>query len=170
MPWIYFLYILGEFGNKIPRMGKYLTGFGRAWIDQTHSLRKNMKSTWVMNKSLCEVFIEKIRHRIHIRVINNLPLKFGLKQSTLKIWVFQARRLGFRLSPLDQEFVLEKNSHGFLRKIHKSFRKHRSLIFHQICLETKIFKNQGNFELKLSYWATINSIRGIKFWNFVLKI
>ena len=34
----------------------------------------------------------------------------------------------------------------------------------------KFFENRGNFELKLSFWATINSIRGIKFFNFYFKI
>ena len=45
--------------------------------------------------------------------INSLPLKLGLKQSTLKIWVFRALGLGFRLSPLEQEMSLEKKYHGF---------------------------------------------------------
>ena len=43
----------------------------------------------------------------------NLPLKFGSKQSILKILVFWALGTGFRLSPLEFEMALEKNYHGF---------------------------------------------------------
>ena len=45
--------------------------------------------------------------------IYNLPLKFGSKQSILKIWVFGALGLGFRLSPLELEMDIEQNYHGF---------------------------------------------------------
>ena len=50
MIWISFLYTLGEFGDKTQELVKGLTKFGEAWINQTHSLRKSLKWTWVMNK------------------------------------------------------------------------------------------------------------------------
>ena len=62
-----------------------------------------------------EFFLRKKGHRIPILVINHIPLKSGLKESALKILVFQALGLGFRLSPLDQELDLEKNYHGLLK-------------------------------------------------------
>ena len=55
------IYILVDIRNKIPGLVKHLMGFGTTCIDQTHSLRKNMKSTRVMNKSICGVFRGKIR-------------------------------------------------------------------------------------------------------------
>ena len=33
----------------------------------------------------------------------------------------------------------------------------------------KFHENQGSFELKLIIWAALNSIRGIKIWNFDFK-
>ena len=72
--WILFLgfpYILGGIGNKISKFGSHVTEFGRACIDRTQNLRKCMKSTWVMNKSLFRVFIDEMRpfnsHTIHIQ-------------------------------------------------------------------------------------------------------
>ena len=55
-----FLYILGDIRNKIPEFGKHLTGLGRACINQTHNLRKSMKSIWIMTKSLFGVVIYDI--------------------------------------------------------------------------------------------------------------
>ena len=114
--WIIFLGfpdILGGVRNKIPEFGSHLTQLGRACVDQTQNLRKNMKSTWVMNKSLCGCFLMKWCHNIPILDIYNLLLKFGSKQSTLKIWVSRALGWGFHLSPLELEMFLEKNSHRF---------------------------------------------------------
>ena len=55
----------------------------------------------------------KLGHFILIQDIYNLPLKFGLKQSTLKIWVIWALGSMFRLSPLELEMDLEKHSNVF---------------------------------------------------------
>ena len=55
----------------------------------------------------------KLGHVILILYISNLPVKFGSKRSTLKIWVFRVLGLGFSLSPLEFEMDLEKNSHRF---------------------------------------------------------
>jgi hypothetical protein len=57
----------------------------------------------------------KLCHGIRSLVIYNLPMKFGSKQSTLKIWVFRALGSGFHLSPLEFEIDLEKNSHVFYK-------------------------------------------------------
>ena len=58
-----------------------------------------------------------------------------------------------------------------MNKTQKLFRKQRSFIFSvKFAWKLKIFGNRGNFELKLSYWATIKSIMVIKFWNFDFKI
>ena len=40
-----FLYTLGELGDETQKLVKDLTEFGEALIDQTHSLRKSLKST-----------------------------------------------------------------------------------------------------------------------------
>ena len=110
-----FLYILGDIRNIIIGLGKHLTGLGRACIDRTQNLRKSMKSTWVMNKSLFGFLLIKWGHIIPILYIYNLPLKFGLKQSIWKIWVFRALGSGFHSSPHEKEMDIEKNSHGFLK-------------------------------------------------------
>ena len=47
--------------------------------------------------------------------INNTPLTFRLKRSILNFLVFRTQGSGFQLSPLDQELILEKNYHGFLK-------------------------------------------------------
>ena len=107
-----FLYISGEFGNKILGLGKHLIGFGRPWIDHNHSLRKNMKSTWLMKTHFVRCFLRKLFNIIPIIFINNLSLIFFSKRSTLKILVFRALSSRFRVSPLDQELVLEKNYNG----------------------------------------------------------
>jgi hypothetical protein len=83
----------------------------------------------------------KLSHNISLIDLYNLPLKFGLKQSTLKFWFFRALDSGFCLSSLDLEIDLEKNSHGFwkfgrlnynpfedMNKPQKSFQKRRRLI------------------------------------------
>ena len=81
-------------------------------------------------------------------VIYNLPLKFGSKRSTLKIWVFLALSSGFRLSPFEHEMDIEKNYHGFFKYVkfnwnrfeeinntHNSFQNQRRLIFQPNLLE-----------------------------------
>ena len=72
--WMLFLafpHTLGGVRNKILEFGSQWTKFGRACIDQTQNLRKSMKSTCVMNKSLFWVFINEIipynTHNIHIK-------------------------------------------------------------------------------------------------------
>ena len=85
-----------------------------------------------------------------------------LKQSTLKILVFRALGSGFRLSPLELEMDLKKNSHGFwkfvifnwnpfeyMKKTQKSFRKWRRLIFSaKFAWKLKFHGNRGKFTLK----------------------
>jgi hypothetical protein len=109
--------------------------------------------------------LRRYGHIIPILFINSLPLKFGSKQSTLKILVFRALGLGFHLSPLEQELVLEKIYNGLLKFVnfnYNPFEKIRKKI--EIVSKTKDFdflakfawkliflKNRGNFELKLNF-------------------
>lgn len=127
LSWIYFLYKLGEFGDKTQQLVKDLTEFGEAWIDQTQTLRKawNQLESWI--NQFVGSFKRKLSHIMFILIINNLPLKFGSKRSTLKIWVFRAWGLGFWLSPLDQELILDQNYHGLFKfysliRIHSKWR------------------------------------------------
>ena len=90
-------------------------------------------------------------HGVPFIVKKNLPLKFGLKQSTLKIWVFWALGSGFHVSPLELEMDLEKNYHVFRKfsrwiwihlkrwtKLKNLFEIGEDWFFSQICLETEI--------------------------------
>ena len=125
-------------------------------------------------------------HGVPLLVIYNLPLKFGLKQSTLKIWVFRALGSRFHLSPLELEMSLENNSPIFwkifrlnwnpsedMNKTQKSFRNRRRLIFPPNLLE--------NWFLQKSRQSWVDTVilscdkihkmyQNLKFWSETLTI
>ena len=122
--------------------------------------------TWVSH--FVRGFLVKWGNGVPLIVTKNLPLKFGLKWSTLKFWVFRAPGLGFRLSPLEIEIYLEIKSHGFwkfsnfnwnpfeeMNKTQKSFRKQRSLVFQPILLQNWVF---AKIEAKLN-WNCASKLR-----------
>jgi hypothetical protein len=93
IPFLGFPNTLGGFRNKIPEFGIHLTGLGRVCIDQTQNLRKIMKSTWLMNKSICGVFLDKIRpYNIHTSHIKPSP-KIWFEMEDFKNLGFSSPRL-----------------------------------------------------------------------------
>ena len=152
MIFIGFPYILWGVGNKILEFGSHLINLEELVSNglKTRGKAYNPLEPWI--NYFVRVFLIKLGHGVPLLFIYNLPLKFGSKRSTLKIWVFWAPGSGFDLSPLELEMALEWNYHGFWRcvnfnwnpfeemnKTHKSFRKRRRLIFQPNLLENRNF-------------------------------
>ena len=94
--WILFLgfpYILGGVGHKISELGSHLTEFGRACIDWTQNLRKTIWSTWVMNRSPCERFLDLISpwSTLNVYILNFPEIWFEMEH--FKILGFSGPRL-----------------------------------------------------------------------------
>ena len=53
-----FLDILEDTRIKLPEFGDHQTEFGGAYMVRTQDLRKSMFFTWIMSKSVCEVFLD----------------------------------------------------------------------------------------------------------------
>lgn len=61
--WVHFLGfpdILEDIRNKLLEFGDHPTEFGGACMVQTQDLRKSMFFTWIMNKLVCEMFLDGI--------------------------------------------------------------------------------------------------------------
>ena len=77
MNFISFLDILEEIRNKLLEFGDHQTKFGGACMVRTQDLRKSMFFTLIMNKSVCEIFLDEMRPWITLT---------GHIQPSLEIW------------------------------------------------------------------------------------
>ena len=96
MTFIGFPDILGGNRVKLPELGIRRIELGRACIRYTQNLRKSIYAAWVMNKSICERFIDGMRKwstfTSHTQPFPKISLKF---------WVFGPRAYIWVCSPLE---------------------------------------------------------------------
>ena len=98
--WKHFLgfpYILGEITNKIQELGIHQTELGRSCICQTQNLRKSIYFTWVMNKSVCESFLDEIMSCSTLMGHIQPSLEIWFETKHFEILSFRALGLDFRL-------------------------------------------------------------------------
>ena len=164
-----------KIGDPSDWIRKIVSAQPKTWENGYTSLE-----TWIIH--FLRVLFVKWGHEVPLLVTNNLPLKFGSKWSTMKIWIFRAPGSGFRPSLLEIEMALELKFHVFLEfsnfiwnpikemnKTQKAFRKRRSFVFQLILLiiEFLLKFSKSWIQTVIPSWDKIH--KGNKIFEFWLE-
>ena len=153
--------ILGDFGNKTQQLVKGLTKLGRAWINLTQNLKKGLKSTCIMNKSVCGIILEKISlynfHTIHNQHSSKVwsetehfeNFEFfgpGGQGSNYHLWTKNWSKIKIIMDSWNLESLIRIQSKWI--KIPRNRFENGVWIFNQICPKNEISRKSRQFWTK----------------------